>query len=439
MTESLKPILAHGAVINGMMPIHIQNMELFCDENTILKYEFILSYKFIFKHRDDKYSKNNGNYANNKWKQTNFTINNIDCNNKFVIKVPLFLLSYSLQFNLSLKVFKLSTGYGDNNDDSEDDMMDIIISDNEWELMTNSQSINYISDIPSILIESEYNIGDHVQYVKDGLGFARSGIILNIDKSTNIHKIKTDASYCNDIVQVHKTKLLRFPTQSIFVVDITDRIKAECDLILVTKKPDPSELETDEEKDEHYNVKIYQSLCEYLFEFYWSEMYEIYDYIDKDSLDNVGYMKVLGNMVATNIYKFLFDINYNSHRIQCVYGNGSANSYLYYDQQWKYHILRQFLEHKNATSIMQPLQEARNRLGYTCDICRIELNWYEFVYHCNCDHSIFTHDYCITCIHAIMNMYIEMKKYISSCIQNLNDDCIEEIVTFCVGKVVKFV
>ena len=423
---SLKPILEHGNVINGMMPICITNMKLFCDQNTIRHYDFILSYKFMFKHDN-----NGSNYENNKWKHTNFTVNNIDCNNRFVIKVPLFLLSYSLEFNLSLKVSQLTGGQDEDNEDDDDDDMDLIITDNEWNLIIESQSDNYLSLIPSILIEYEHKIGDHVQYIVDGAGFARSGIILNIDKNKDLIKIKTDASYCNDIVSISNKKVLRFPTQSRFVVDITNRIKAECDLILQTK--------TDNHNNDRYNVNIYQSLCEYLFQFYWSEMYEIEDCLDKNSLDNIGYMKVLGMMVGTNIYKFLFDIDYN-YKIQCVYGY----SYLYYDQQWKYHILRQFNEIRKKTK-MYDLQDSRNRLGYTCDICRVELNWYEFVYHCKCnvnnnninDYN-HAHDYCISCIHSIMMMYNEMKKYISNCIYILDDDCIEEIVTFCVGKVVKF-
>eukprot|EP00484_Ammonia_sp_Unknown_P030040 CAMPEP_0197025016 /NCGR_PEP_ID=MMETSP1384-20130603/5460_1 /TAXON_ID=29189 /ORGANISM="Ammonia sp." /LENGTH=364 /DNA_ID=CAMNT_0042453493 /DNA_START=131 /DNA_END=1225 /DNA_ORIENTATION=- len=360
-------------------------------------------------------------------------MNNVDCNHKFVVKIPLFFFSYSFHFTLSVNLYQLIGSH------EESDEEDIIVTHNEWTQILSSTSPTYCASIPSILIEPHFEIGQHVQYCRTGGHRARSGVILDINRATELITIKTDASYCNDIVYMDSKNVLRFPTQTKFVVDVTNRIKAEAELILQTK-PNKG------------NVNVYSALSEYLYDFYYEEMYEIDE-------DNYGCIKILGNMVATNIYKFLYDIKYH-YRIQCIF----CDRFLFYDQQWKYHICRQFheIKRKRGVRLSDPdVQEARNRLGYTCDLCRVELNWYEFVYHCKCDEQWhggsedgtfsyhqkfdvlrmpdsepFVHDFCVTCIYAVVSMYQEMTKYLKQCLKDLNDDCIAEIVSFCCGKVI---
>ena len=142
------------------------------------------------------------------------------------------------------------------------------------------------------------------------------------------------------------------------------------------------------------------------------------------------HFKHMSSLVAMNVFGYLYAPQY-SHRIQCVFGD----SYLFVEEQWKYHIWRTIMEIRNGTE-MHEIQSSRSGFGYTCDICRVELSWYEMMYHCECCHQ---HDFCVSCIHSIMDQHDEMKRFISGILKNeIDDDCIQEIVAYCVGKVIQF-
>ena len=79
---------------------------------------------------------------------------------------------------------------------------------------------------------------------------------------------------------------------------------------------------------------------------------------------------------------------------------------------------------------------------WSCDICRMSMSWYETVYGCQCDNTTEfgdNHAICLTCIHSIVKQYNELRPFMMELLENeLNSNCIEEIVAFCIGEVVKF-
>ena len=116
---------------------------------------------------------------------------------------------------------------------------------------------------------------------------------------------------------------------------------------------------------------------------------------------------------------------------------------LLYESQWRYHIEKTYLAHKRGMEVSE-LQSRWNGTGYSCDLCRIELSYYEFMYHCQdyddnhqCNKQ--KHDFCVSCVYAILCQYNQMKPFLAEMLKNvLNDHCIDEIVAFCVGKIIKF-
>ena len=226
--EPLKPIVNIGNIVNGMLPIELSNLDEFLDldnmQDVIEEYEFTLSSRFKFKNP-------NTNYPQNRWTSTKFSIYGINSENKFVLKVPLFLLPYSLEFNIRIRVNSAIVDMDESYDPNEDEN-DI----HDYELKIESTSNNITAEIPSILIESQFDKHDHIQYCVANAGFVRSGTILEI-LSNDMYKIQTDdgyeaLNYERDIVTVHKSQMYRYPTEGIFVVDITNRSQAISDLIL---------------------------------------------------------------------------------------------------------------------------------------------------------------------------------------------------------------
>eukprot|EP01084_Bolivina_argentea_P163785 284875_1 len=393
---SLKLILKHTNVLNGLIPIEIENLDSIYDGEYNKHYKFILSYKFNLQNSTEEST----------WTSIKFLIRNISSKNKFVMKLPLYLLSYSIEFNLQIKAMEYIHNHTDNDSDN-------IHNKCKWKIITNTTSDNQIINVPSILIESQFHNDDHIQYCVPNAGFVRAGTILDISANKMV-KILTDSGYAalnyrQDIVIVHVSKLYRYPTEGIFIVDITNRTKAETDLILKTT--------------DNNNINVYNELCDILSDFCILEM--------NDMETEHFHYEFMNKIIAMNIYYFLFDQSY-SYRIQCVFGN----SFLFYEEQWKYHILRTYNALKKGNMSMQEVQGSRDGFGYTCDICRVELSWYDYMYHCGCEHQ---HDFCLTCIHSIMQQHKEMKEFLSGILNKIiNDDCIQEILTFCVGNVIEF-
>ena len=409
--DTSKPILEFDSIINGMMRIEIVNLDEYfsIDDNEMKDYEFIISYKFTFKHPNINYQQ--------QWNSVKFTLNSINQYNKFCLKVPLFLSSYKLQFNLIIKVLQLINNNSDTEDENDDDDASNGSNGEQWELITKTKSKTQTVQIPSISIDSEFKKGDHIQYCVKGAGYVRSGIIQELND--NSVKIKTDFGYSlsDRIVHVDIEDVLRYPTEGVFIVDITNRTKAEFDLILRSKH---NEITNDKDID---LLEIYCILCDYLRDFYWLEC--------NDSEEEMHHFGFMASEISMEIYGFLFEKQYN-YRIGCMLGNDGI---LFYEKQWRYHVLRTLKNLRNGVK-MNKVQNARDAFGYTCDICRSEISWYEIMYHCTCTHQ---HDFCVTCIHSMLQQYEEMKQLISKIMRNvIDDDCIGEIVSFCVGKVNKF-
>ncbi len=128
-------------------------------------------------------------------------------------------------------------------------------------------------------------------------------------------------------------------------------------------------------------------------------------------------------------YLYLYSLNHYEYKIGCIYDDSD----LYINHLWTYKILKTYNDIKNCIQI-KPLQLLPDLTGYSCDLCRIEVGWNEFMFHCNCD----KHDFCISCIYSLIFQQTEMKQLLYGLLKEfINDDCIYQIVTFCVGRVIK--
>merc|ERR1712228_574032 len=77
-------------------------------------------------------------------------------------------------------------------------------------------------------------------------------------------------------------------------------------------------------------------------------------------------------------------------------------------------------------------------VGFSCNICRIAMNWNDYLFSCQCDCEM-SHEFCVSCVHSILIQYGEMKPFMTEILKDvLDNDSIELIVAYCVGKVLRF-
>merc|ERR1739842_107604 len=81
---------------------------------------------------------------------------------------------------------------------------------------------------------------------------------------------------------------------------------------------------------------------------------------------------------------------------------------------------------------MLDIESKINAVCYHCDLCRTEIHSFEYAYH-SLDEN---YDYCVSCTHSIYAQHQVMKPFLAKILkEKMNEDCIEEIVAFCIGKV----
>ena len=192
-------------------------------------------------------------------------------------------------------------------------------------------------------------------------------------------------------------------------MDITDRLQATADLILRTDDP--------------VQMEMFSALSS-VFEGQWLQSDEAMLYQEHET-------KFVGAWMARKIHSFLFSVDHQ-YRIGCVFDGHN----LFVDEQWEFMVDRTFKAIREGLDTVD-LQESWNYWGYTCDICRVELSYFETAYHCECQHK---HDFCITCIHSMVQQHQELQTFMTGILNDeLNANCIQEIVAFTVGHVLKFI
>ena len=380
-------------IINGIIPIKIDNFfDLIKDmdfSTTYIRGEIL----YKLNHPTNGIDINNPN----EWKLQQFYAISRDF--YIWLKVPLFLLSYSLTFALRL----------------------ILI--NEEELTNTHLYANKLQsiEIPSILIDNkEFNVGDRVQYDVENASFVRSGIITKISQQNGMITIRTDnGQFDQDIddeelllITVHKSKVSLDCIYKIFVNDLTDIKTAENDMIL-------------RNNNNKENFDIFCELIRCLDDVYlmdeWHDEY-IGDY-DKDDAECIP------DFVGLIICQFLFTPQYN-YRIHCMFDGKE----MFNELQWKYNVERTIEDYKEGRDAIAA-QDGWDGTGYSCDMCRVEVSYFEYMWHC----KDMEHDFCLTCVHSLVQQYNQLQDYLVDILDHiLSQDIILEIVSFCTGKVNKF-
>ena len=363
------------------MLVNFTNFESCFDFNAIqdgtAEYNLTLGYKFAFSH-DSKH------YENNIWQSRRlYDVNAED--DSFSIKVPLFLQSYSLEFQLHIARIE------------EHDTF-----------VCSSEKCTAI--IPSVLVQSaSFNIGECVDfYPEHDNECVEDGVIVETLSEGEKYKIRN--LHTDELLTVEASKVIPASNSLRCIVDITNNSQAMTDLILGTE-------------DEH-KLLVYAATFDGFAEssILQDEFYQVF---------GVGGLEEFHPMaagLASIVHAMLYRPDF-TYRVECVHdgkclvcrnSNDSANNP---DNTAGY----------AARAENNPLP---GMFRYACDLCRTEQSWNGFMYHCD---AVPSHDFCLSCIHCIVAQYTELKPFLCHLLDDtLDRGSIQQIVAFCVGKVVRF-
>ncbi len=200
-------VLKHSNSVNGMILIEICNLDLYWktdDDDYYYDHQFTVFYRF----------QHQTNTEWNRWNSKPFDAVYIQNDNKFQLKVPLYLLSYLLEYNIKCQVSKYNNG--------------------RTIRLYDVKSQNYTVQIPSILIASTYNIRDRILYHIEGCGFVRHGVVLELmdNNMIKIKRVNIETAQESKTLVIHSSKISRKTQECQFVVDITNRYQMETNLVL---------------------------------------------------------------------------------------------------------------------------------------------------------------------------------------------------------------
>ena len=133
--------------------------------------------------------------------------------------------------------------------------------------------------------------------------------------------------------------------------------------------------------------------------------------------------------MTTHVLSYLFDKDYH-YRIQCFLGD----TVLKMLNPWWDDMESRIKKARNGEEVRTDLYEIWKDYKWSCDICRVEISWYEYAFGC------YEGDwFCMTCIHTIVMQYNQLKPFLMKILEKeLIQSCIVEIVEFCVAKVDRF-
>ena len=211
------------------------------------------------------------------------------------------------------------------------------------------------------------------------------------------------------MVKVHKDDCARDCIDLQFLLDLTNLVGAQNDLILRN-----AAIHGGNESAMHMFCELSDVLIDIYGELYYDEKIDFSECQSQFIPDNV----------AIDIYEFLYKPMYN-YRINCIFDGAE----MFGMKQWQYIVDRTIDCYKTGIDTTAP-QDTWICTGYSCDICRCEVSPFEYMWHCKDEQH--KHDFCLSCVHHMVQQYYQMQTFLSDILDGVvNKDIIEEIVVLC--------
>ena len=346
LLDVISPILKHDDIVNGIMPVQIVNFDDIYDDDELYTFAF-----YYTLHSQTSKIHNESIFCF-------FDIENIDNNNKFYVKLPMYLSPYKLEYFLEIDIYHTS-----NRNDKFIDFECIKSPDN-------------MAMIPCIYVGKHYGTNDQITITHGG--YDKTGTITKFDDD----KAEIKCDKIGNII----TKNVSLPTYfQQYIIDITDRTQAINKLILNTNNQSINTVYS----------SIHSAVCK--------QLRQEKQYFEIDKIEDKGHF------IVSHVCLYLVKKDYN-YMIDGIFLHGPLQ--LYY-----------------------PCHYSKDK--YICIICQSEISLYGYFFAKK--YKPYDCAYCLSCIYSVVMQCEQLEPILMEILkEELNDNCIDEIVSFCVGKINKF-
>eukprot|EP01084_Bolivina_argentea_P306341 529362_1 len=398
------PEITIEPVTTGVIYLQITNCESMWEKN---RYSSMHDVCFQFVYRKIKtniYDTNND--IDELWKRRSILVGNTAYDGKLYIKVPIYLINYNIEFFIHCRNNKT----------------------NKFMTPSTKQTVN----IPSFLVNNNYKLNDIIHFRDEQTFYTSQGKIVDIldDNKFKIFYYKYNEINSDDDTQaieptkeswipmhevIHSSRIYHKGTDLQYEIDLIDSDKMETNLLIKRN---------DIESKNIFNVLI-NIYDEYSFN--WC----IEQYGDENGL---CHWEAVSLFITKNIFDFLFAADFN-YKINCLL-DGDSHSVLRLNNLRQSDIRTKLELQKNKSGNVEVDMDEFDELSYRCDCCRTGLRDWHFVYQCSTK-PLDRHDFCLDCVNTVVSLNHELKSYLDEILdENVNNDCIQVIVSYVIGKVV---
>ena len=338
------------------------------------------------------------------WRVKDMLICNVSDDGECQIRVPIYLYSYNFEFGIKTKD----------------------TSTNKWWPRSKTQTIK----IPSFLNENIFDIGDMINF-RNSLNCRMStGKIMEKIGDTQNYKIlyqkwdKDKDEHIPTELIIHSSNICR-KSNNEMMVEINDDTDMINNLLI--------------QRNDELSINIFDAIKNHYEVLTQSESYEMYG--------KEHYTKHWENMadfITKSVFDYLFEPQFE-YKVACFMDDTyKKNNYLVMNNLRAKDIANDYemlKKQKNGdernNNNNENVVDSFDLIEYGCDWCRGLITEWQFVYSCNGENWDNVHDICLFCTNTVIVLNKELHKLLSNILKdNLNRDCISEIVHFTIGKVI---
>eukprot|EP01083_Nonionella_stella_P274039 930002_1 len=335
-------------------------------------------------------------YTNNDcedWKVKPFEAGRLK-SGKLHVRVPVLLHSYELRFYLKILY-------------------------NDKSLLPDCLSPRYSICVPSFLIHTDFHIGQTILYKPDDVWFTYTAVIKE-KLPDNYYKIQgtvysATQGYHFVTNTLHVSQMFNTRKQVQQMVDLTDTIKMRSNLLA--------------KQNDNISLGVFNAIYDGLSDEIQTIAKEIYG----GDTEYLSHDVAMTQFVTKHVFDMLFIATFED-RIACfVSGNDGwcqCDNLMMCDAKICNIMLKEGKE--------IPYQLNRNVLLYSCDWCSVGIRDYDLLFACNA-HYVDQHYYCLNCVHTVIELNGELKQLLMDILGGdvLVPDCVQSIVDYVIGKVVR--
>eukprot|EP01084_Bolivina_argentea_P199848 341860_1 len=379
------PLVKLKKTRNGVVALQITNLLQIMNAsnkyNDWNEWHFQFCYKFIHHNQQEE-------TKTNEWKCITFTPDKVTQKGMFYIKIKLYLYDYQIHCKLRAKhtTFDYYFPY------------------------SSVIKVNILSS----LIESTFNVGEYINFLDENSMYTKEGFVEKILPENQMQiKCKNND---RKLITIHNNRVYAAPIYLGFVIDLTDGINVDKNMLLRNKINDDNDI-----------VSVFITMND-IYKEYALELCIEHQSEPLRECDAV----FIGRFISKHVIDFLYKPYYKEPKIGCLVQDSDGWISI---KPYVHHCLnrhRQGIENNTSDVMAANLQD----LWSYCDICSIEISRYDWITSCNVEiHN--SHVMCLYCVNNKIEQTEQLFELLNQLLkQYMYNDCIQQLVEFVVGRVV---